>query len=51
MKRMSCRVQGKRLCTADEWERACRGLNGRRYVMETSMMPRFVTRQFKVLVR
>ncbi len=26
-----CESIGKRLCTANEWERACRGLNGRRY--------------------
>ncbi len=26
-----CRGVGKRLCTADEWERACRGAEGRRF--------------------
>ncbi len=26
-----CRAADKRLCTADEWERACRGVDGRRF--------------------
>ncbi len=37
--RVLCEAQGKRLCTVDEWEAACRGAEGRRFAYGTEYDP------------
>ena len=43
----ACRALGKRLCSSDEWERACRGTAGHRYAYGRNRLPHFCNTPYR----